>query len=127
MDEIRAELPQMIMWLRAWGQTDLDVMFGVGYRDHDKAWASSFLRLDELDEFPRRNEVEHLFGYGDTDLFISFGPEKKNYFLLCHESDIHFRSEQADLLRIVKHHWIGKGWRGAERSGDQGSEWIKFA
>jgi hypothetical protein len=113
--ETRDALTQIITWLRVWEQTDLEVMFGVGYRDHEMAWVPFAIRIDELDEFVRRNEANELFTYGSVDLLVSFGSEKKDYFRLCHESDIHLSSQNPSILNAVKSQWIAKGWAVYER------------
>ena len=130
-EDIRNEVAHIIGWLRERNLTELEMMHGVGCGSTGAEWLTAKVALENLDELIAQSESEGLFRPSRSDLWImtqehDIDNNPKIQFRLCHEADIHVVSADAELLDVVKAHWLENGWRGYQGTGGKGCEWTAF-
>lgn len=69
------------------------------------------LPLDRLLSFMAEGERLDYYRIGRDNLHVKDGTGRTE-FLLCHESDIHFISEDAELVERLKGLWLATGFTG---------------
>lgn len=75
----------------------------------DNQYADIEILFDDLEKTISRSQKDGVFKLGVADLYIS-DIEKTFEFLLCHESDIHFKSDNEELVEKVRQKWSDKGY-----------------
>ena len=71
-------------------------------------WQEMPTPTSALRAFIRESMERGVYDLGESDMYIQ-DPDEIFQFLLCHESDIHFRSTDQALLNIVKAAWQDAG------------------
>jgi len=85
------------------------VSYGWGCRlEIDDLWQGRPVPTTGLRAFIRESIERGVFPLGDGDLFIE-APSKLFRFQICHESDLHFRSEEPLLVDDVRSRWASAG------------------
>lgn len=138
---LESELPRVIEWLDRNGVHQLYVKFGVGsVVPPERLWTPIPVTVEDLNAFVRQAISEGSFAFGKTDLHIydaatfvktsdrTFRTEYPALqFTFCHESDMHFRSENHALVEDVKREWLARGYGGYESTtDDQPRSWVRF-
>jgi len=62
-----------------------------------------------LTDYLERAARDEVVRWGASDVFVEDLADKFQ-FLLCHESDLHFKSEDQRLIRAVTAEWQEKGY-----------------
>ena len=109
--QILAEIPEIVHAFRRMGLEELTVVFGwASGQEIDRWWHPHFMTLDNLESFVRQHVEDGVFLPGESDLHIC---DRANAveFLLCHESDIHLRTEDAATAVTIGQAWDRKGYR----------------
>lgn len=109
--QILGEIPAIVRAFRRMGLGELTVVFGwASGCEVDRWWQPHFVTLAGLESFVRQHVEEGVFLPGESDLHIC---DRANTveFLLCHESDIHLRTENAAIAETIEQAWDRKGYR----------------
>jgi hypothetical protein len=137
---IRAEVPQIVEWLRERNVHDLSVMYGVGCNvDAGHRWELFTIQTEGLLAFISDAEARGIVTLGQSDVFLfdseaviptgehTFSVREDMTavsFRLCHESDIHVESNDPAFIELVLRHWRENGWAGY--SSEDGRKWLNF-
>jgi hypothetical protein len=109
--QLLAEIPEIVEMFRLNGLEHLTVEFGWGSGQAiDQCWYPHLVSLVDLESFIQRRLNEDVFLPGQSDLFIRDSTNVVE-FLLCHESDIHLRTENAAIAKMIEQAWDRKGYR----------------
>jgi hypothetical protein len=87
-------------FLRAHCAGPLEVMLGWAVMDHPEADEGSFQpRPTTLEALPAvmQDYLDHGFSFGEHDLFLIVEGDRPFSIQYCHEGDLHFASDDADL------------------------------
>jgi len=108
--QIAEEVPAIAEILSANGIEDVIVSNGWGAGlTVDELWKPFHVKTRELATFLNSSIGNGVFRPGNSDLFIE--DEAKSFeFLLCHESDIHLKTENPKLIEQTAEHWAEKGY-----------------
>jgi hypothetical protein len=109
--QLLAEIPAIVEAFRHMGLEELTVVFGwASGCETDRWWQPRFVTSAGLESFIRQHVEERIFLPGNSDLHIC---DRANIveFLLCHESDIHLRTEDAATAVTIGQAWDRKGYR----------------
>jgi hypothetical protein len=121
--QIITELQGTPELLASYGYAQVIVYFGFGSCGNiDELWKEIQIEAEGLLQFAENGERRGLFEPGRSDLYI----EAKDGSLLlqfCHDSDIHFRSENEALAAALESRWREKGFAGYRKVGE---EWVPF-
>jgi len=110
-DYIRAT-ERVIEFLRCAGVSDVLVAYGFGCDCPDEQLYQDVpMPLDRLLPFMAEGERLDYYRIGKDNLHVKDGTVPVE-FLLCHESDIHFISEDAELVERLKGIWLAAGFTG---------------
>ena len=109
IDQFHAEVNFIISFLEendvaivkvAWGYScDLNV---------DEMWDYEDIRVEHLKKFINNGIDSGIYSPNESDFFIE-DLDSLFEFKMCHESDVHFKSEDKNLHFKVKSHWADKG------------------
>jgi hypothetical protein len=109
LDELRGSAPEMTESLRSTGHNSVDVTYGFGCNlPVDELWRPARIDSMQLATFIERSVEEGVFEFGAGDLHIE-DPQGTLEFRLCHESDIHFGSDDPKLVELVINLWKQNG------------------
>jgi hypothetical protein len=87
------------------------IMFGDGCNvSVDKLYEFIPVSNMELPDIVYGSIEKEIVRVGSSDLYIYDDKDKYN-FRLCHECDIHFESEDKDLIAKVESHWKSQGFK----------------
>jgi hypothetical protein len=110
-DYLRA-VERVVELLRSAGVAEVLVAYGFGCDCPDEQLYQDVpMPLDRLLPFMAEGERLDYYRIGKDNLHVKDGTGRIE-FLLCHESDIHFISEEAELVERVKGLWLAAGFTG---------------
>lgn len=107
-----AQLEKMITEVVAFlGQNKIEqaIVFYGWDCETDNQYADIKVPVRDLEDFISKSQKDGIFKLGTADLYIS-DVQKTLEFLLCHESDVHFKSDNEDLIEGMRQTWIKKGY-----------------
>ena len=78
--------------------------------DVDSLWQDQRIPTSELGSFVERAILNGIFELGESDLHIN-GTARAFSFTLCHESDLHFKSDDQAIVARVIDAWSEAGIR----------------
>jgi hypothetical protein len=117
-EQIRAEVDHICEILHQHCITELILSYGWAcHIDHDELWRNRPVATTDLPDFVDRAISAGIYIPGNSDLFISDSAQRFQ-FLLCHESDIHFKTESPRLFDSVRSEWLARGYTGYEKNTD---------
>ena len=91
------------------GFRKVDAEYGWGCNlPEDARWKRHPVSLDSLNEFVMGAAAAGVFRPGSSDLFI-VDSEAQFHILICHESDIHLRATDPDLVGRFLELWKSEG------------------
>lgn len=106
-NKLREELTYIITFLKN-HSSRANYMYGLACNvDIEEQWKHFPISIDDIDEKVSELIDKGIFNYCDSDLYISDG-DNKFKFLLCHECDVHFESEDLVLVKLVRNDWEQK-------------------
>lgn len=107
---LEQELDYIIRFM-AVHSTSATYMYGWGCEiSIDDQWTTYPVEVRDIKVKVKASIDKQIFKYGESDLYIS-DSEEKFYFLLCHEGDVHFRSDDEALVAAVNESWRHKGYQ----------------
>ena len=120
-EEYLRAVGQVVEFLQAAGIRDVVVAYGFG-RDcpDEQLYQDVPMMLDRLLPFIAESETADFYRVGKDNLHVKASAGQAE-FLFCHESDIHFVTEDAGLLERLMDAWLGEGYRGMHMK--LGEEW----
>jgi len=92
-------------FLHTHGAGPLEVMLGFCTPEHPEAADGGFnAKMITLDDFPAvmQDYLDHGFSFGDHDLFLTVTGNRPFTIQYCHEGDLHFTSDDADLTAAFR-------------------------
>ena len=108
--EYLSAIAAIVEFLRTAGVREVLVSYGFGCDcPHEQLYEPIAMPIDHLPHFVAESEAADFYRVGKDNLHVSApggGPE----FLFCHESDIHFISEDAELVGRLKEEWSTLGY-----------------
>lgn len=110
-DDYLCAIDGVVKFLAGAGVRDVLVAYGFGCDCPDEQLYQDVpIPLDKLPSFIAHAEGLDFYRVGKDNLHIK---DSKGHleFLFCHESDIHFISEDADLIAQLKAVWLAEGHR----------------
>jgi hypothetical protein len=108
-DYLRA-VERVVQFLRSFGVSEVLVAYGFGCDcSDDQLYEDVAMALDRLVPFMVEAENLHLYRIGKDNLHVKAGAGRFE-FLFCHESDIHFITEDAELVERLKGLWFSDGF-----------------
>ncbi len=107
--------------MRAAGIRDVVVAYGFGCDCPDEQLYQDVpMTLDRLLPFIAESESADFYRVGKDNLHVKTSTGQAE-FLFCHESDIHFITEDSALLERLRDAWLGEGYQGMHMK--RGEEW----
>lgn len=107
--QLRSIVQEIAELLESWKIGYLKIMYGYNCNlPVDELWCPEEIRVDELEGFIQRSERGGIFQFGRGDLHIEDSRETLE-ILLCHESDVHFRSKDQTRVEEITKLWRDKG------------------
>ena len=92
------------------GVRDVLVSYGFGCDCPDEQLYEEIpMPVDRLPEFVAESEAADYYRVGRDNLHLTT-PGGGTEFLFCHESDVHFISDDAELVGRLKAEWSSWGW-----------------
>jgi hypothetical protein len=76
----------------------------------DRQWQVNPVAIEAIVETVEEGLASGIFSWGKADLFLYDGEERFS-FLLCHEGDVHFTSEDESLVALVRAAWEARGYQ----------------
>jgi hypothetical protein len=130
IDQLRESLSEMTEFLLSVGHNHVSVTYGWGCNlPADQLWLPAQIDTAQLESFVQQSVRNGVFVFGCSDLHIE-DPQKTLEFRLCHESDIHFGSDDPRLLELVINLFKQKGRTLYSSPGPRGSaarkEWKRI-
>lgn len=120
-DEYLRTIAQAVEFLRDVGVETVAVAYGWGCDCPDEQlYENREISLSGLLGFIREAEAADFYRVGKDNLHVKDSRGRAE-FLFCHESDIHFLTEDAKLLEQLKSLWIASGFE--EIHEKQGEGW----
>jgi hypothetical protein len=120
-DEYLRAAGSVVEFLRAAGIQDIVVAYGWGCDcPEERLYQDVPMRVDGLLAFIAESESAGFYRAGEGNLHIKTSTGQAE-FLFCHESDIHFITEDAGLLERLKAVWLSNGYRSMYQK--CGGEW----
>jgi hypothetical protein len=103
---------RVVDFLRSAGASDVLVAYGFGCDcPEEQLYQDVPMPLDRLLPFMAEGEARDYYRIGQDNLHVKDGTGWVE-FLFCHESDIHFISEDAELMERLKGIWLAAGFTG---------------
>lgn len=120
-DDYLTAIAAIVEFLRAAGVRDVLVSYGFGCDCPDEQlYQPIAMPIDHLPRFVAESEAADFYRVGKDNLYVKAsggGPE----ILFCHEADIHFISEEVELVARLREEWSMLGYlRVAEHPGTEG-------
>ena len=122
LEQLRGELRRFSAWLGERGVPSANVLYGWGCEESDIQYEAIPVATSDIEEYLERGRQAGFFNYGDADVLIT---ADNSEFCLCHEADVHFKSEDRDLVEAVKAQWLSAGWT-VHQQAEPGPEWTKL-
>ncbi len=108
-DYLRA-IVDIVEFLRAAGFRDVLVSYGFGCDCPDEElYVPVAMPIDHLPNFVAESEAVDFYRVGKDNLYVE-APGGGPGILFCHESDIHFVSEDAELVGRLRAEWSALGY-----------------
>jgi hypothetical protein len=108
--EVEAEIPFVCALFADGGAAHVSVMFGVACKvDHDQLWSPFDIGTPILVEWIERMIRDGVYRPADSDLYIDEG--ERLSIRLCHEADIHVRTQSASIVKTCASRWLEKRYR----------------
>ena len=105
-------ISEVVEFLRAAGVEYVLVAYGFFCDCPDEQlYQDVSMPLDRLLSYIAEAEAADFYEVGKANLHVT-DPAGRVEIMLCHESDIHFISEDATLVERLKAEWIAKGYPG---------------
>jgi hypothetical protein len=121
--QLEAEMPFILQWLQRCGVQELNVSFGVGCAlPPERLWKPLPVQTRDLPEVVRGAIAAGAFAFGRADLYLH---GQDFAFIFCHESDLHFRSDDASSVEDVRREWTARGYGGWEST--IAGDWVPFS
>ncbi len=109
MNIMKAEIPYIVSLFEEHAES-AEYCLGVGSRiDVYEQWKNHPVKNQDIQDTIDDLIHKKIFHYGDSDLYI-YDIAGRFYFLLCHESDIHFCSDHQELVLSVMRAWESRGF-----------------
>lgn len=103
---------RVVEFLRCVGVSEVLVAYGFGCDCPDEQlYQDVAMPLDQVLPFMAEGEALDYYRIGRDNLHVKDGTGRTE-FLFCHESDIHFISEDAELAERLKGIWLAAGFTG---------------
>ena len=113
-DEYLHALVQIVKFLEEIGTDRLLVSYGFGCDCPDEQlYERTSIRTNQLLEFIQESTALDYYRLGKDNLHIC-DENQRIEILLCHESDIHFTTENLDLVEKIKILYSRNGWSAHE-------------
>lgn len=108
-DDYERAVLGVVEFIRSVGVRDVLVAYGFGCDcPDDELYRDLPMPLDRLLPFLAEAEVANYYRLGRDNLHVKDGTGRIK-FLFCHESDIHFISEDSKLVERLKAVWLAAG------------------
>jgi hypothetical protein len=122
---LASEFLYVLRWLDRHSVVELGVSFGVGCAlSPERLWKPLPVQTCDLPEFVQQAIATGTFTFGKADLHLDAWDVA---FTFCHESDLHFRSEDPTLIEDVRREWTERGYSGYQSATDSlNREWVPF-
>ncbi len=109
-DENQRAIADSVEFLREAGLTDVLVAYGFGCDCPDEQlYQDVSMPLDRLKSFIAEAEAADYYRVSRDNLHVK-DPAGRIEFLFCHESDIHFICDTAELVERLKAKWLAAGF-----------------
>jgi hypothetical protein len=110
-DEYLRAVERIVEFLRAAGVRHIFVAYGFGCDcPEEQLYQDVPMMLDRLLPFIADSESAGFYRVGKDNLHVKPSTAQAE-FLFCHESDIHFITEDVGLLERLRDRWLGDGYR----------------
>jgi hypothetical protein len=124
-DQYLQAIEQVVEYLRSHGIRDLLVAYGWGCDcPEEQLWQDLAMPLERLQSFIAESEASSYYRVGKNDLHVK-DPSGQWEFLFCHESDIHFTTEDEGLFAHIRAVWIANGYKDVYEK--RGADWQRVA
>jgi hypothetical protein len=111
-DDYRRALIDLADLLRKVGVEEVSVAFGFGCDCPDELlFVDQPLPLERLLPFIAESEASDYYRVGSDNFHIN-DVTNRWQILLCHESDVHFTTNDESLIQRVEAAWLARGYRG---------------
>lgn len=122
-EQVQNELDTIldILWKKSVSQVTVSFGFDCGV-DIDELYVENSVATDELKVFLEQSVAEDKYTFGSNDLYIK-AAEINVEFLLCHESDVHLYTENADIFDLIKTKWLEENYEVYQRQNRE--EWQR--
>jgi hypothetical protein len=120
LDKIRfaEELREIMVAIEEQSKCDISVMYGFGCTNAEKnQWGWIHMPATGLPAFITASVEKGIYEQGGADLYIEV-PSLAVEVTLCHECDIHIKSEPNDFLEHFRLRWLLQGIKVWFRTGD---------
>ena len=108
--EVHQQVDFIAEFLASRSVADIEVMYGWGCNlNTEELWQPETIPAGSLAESIRQSCERGVLPIAEGDVFIKVPPLGFE-FRLCHESDVHFTSDHADLVATVRDHWSESGF-----------------
>jgi hypothetical protein len=122
-EQVQNELDTILDLFREKNIVQVTVSFGFGCGvDVDDLYVEIPIATEELKVFLEHSVAEDKYTFGSDDLYIK-AEEIDAEFLLCHESDIHLETGNAEVFEIIKNRWLENDYEVFQK---QGQEWQRI-
>src|SRR5262249_24318621 len=109
-DEYLHAVKQVAEFLRTAGVREVLVAYGFGSDCPDEPLYQDVpMALDRLHPFLAKAETADYYRLAKDNLHVNDGTGRIE-FLFCHESDIHFISQDRGLIERLKELWLAEGF-----------------
>ena len=106
---LATEIGEVVKAIQQRTTGDLSVMYGFACTNDEKnQWTWIRVSVAGLSEFLADSSRKGIYEQGCADLYISV-PSLAVDITLCHESDIHIKSEVNELLDFFRFRWLCQG------------------
>jgi hypothetical protein len=123
-DYLRA-IAQAVEFLRSNGIPEVLVAYGWSCEcPEDRLYQDIAMPLDRLQSFITESEAVNYYQVGQNDLHVSDAGARCR-FLFCHESDIHFITEDESLFQNLAAIWVANGYKDVYEK--RGADWQRVA
>jgi hypothetical protein len=108
-EQLQEELHNLVEFFRNHAET-ASYLHGWGCNiDIHRQWQLNPVAIGAIRETVEEALASGIFSWGKADLFFYDGDERF-YFLLCHEGDVHFVSDDESLAALVRAAWEEHGY-----------------
>lgn len=123
-EQVQKELDTILDLLKKKNIARVTISFGFDCGvDIDELYVENFIATDELMAFLEQSVADDKYTFGSNDLYIK-AAEIDAEFLLCHESDVHLYTENAEILDFIKNKWLKENYEVYQRQNRE--EWQRI-